>query len=93
MFSRVYGKVAQMTLTSNLLDQRSPQKKWETENLAIIGAVSGLIAGSAYELSEVFLHDPSEIEPFLQIMAEVGAATLSGAFMFAVFSTIRNRLK
>lgn len=82
-----------MMLTSNSSRQRAFQKQSDMENVAIIGAVFGLIAGGAYEIGEVFFSHPSEIETFLQIIAEVGAATLGGSLMFVVFSNIRNRLK
>jgi hypothetical protein len=82
-----------LTLTSNYLDQQSLQKEPDRQSPALVGAVSGLIAGSAYELGEAIFHHANEMESFLQIILEVGAATLAGSFMFAVFSTIRNRLK
>jgi hypothetical protein len=87
------GGIAEMTLTSNSSEQHAFQKELDTESIAIIGAVAGLIAGSAYEIGEVFFNHPSEIETFLQIITEIGAATLGGSLLFVVFSTLRNRLK
>jgi hypothetical protein len=82
-----------MALTRNSSGEKVFHTQFDTENTAIVGAISGFFVGSAYELSEVFFNSPHEIETFLQIIAEVGAATLGGSLMFVVFSTIRNRLK
>ncbi len=58
-------------------------KGWNIEGLTIVGAVCGLTAGVTYELSEVFLAPPSEIESFGQIIMEVALATVSGALLCA----------
>jgi len=75
------------------MDKQPPLKKWDIKGFAIAGAACGLIVGVAYETSEVFFHDPSEIEPFIQIIVEIGAAALGGSGVFAVFSAILDRLK
>jgi Na+-translocating ferredoxin:NAD+ oxidoreductase RnfA subunit len=73
-------------------EQPSP-KEWDTEAIAKVGVVCGLIVGSTYELSEALLSPPSAIESFGQIAAEILAATVGGGLVFALISAIRNRLK
>jgi hypothetical protein len=72
-------------------DERHLLRGWNIEGFAIVGAVCGLMFGVAYELSEVFLADPSEIESFGQIIMEVALATVSGALLCAAAAFLHRR--
>jgi hypothetical protein len=69
-------------------DGRHLLKGWNIEGFTIVGAVCGLAAGGAYELSEVFLTHPSEIESFGEIIMEVALATASGALLCAAAAVL-----
>jgi len=75
------------------MNERAPRQRWNTENVAIVGACCGLLVGSAHEVIEAFFHDPTEIESFHQIVSEIAAAAVGSAVLFALISVIRNRLK
>jgi drug/metabolite transporter (DMT)-like permease len=75
------------------MTEKLSRKKWDTEGLAVVGTFCGFLAGGVHEVGEVFLHDSSEIEFFGQIVGEIVAAALGGAFLFATVSALRNRLK
>ncbi len=72
-------------------DERHLLRGWNIVGFAIVGAVCGLMFGVAYELSEVFLADPSEIESFGQIIMEVALATVSGALLCAAAAFLHRR--
>jgi hypothetical protein len=74
-------------------NRQAPSRRWDPEDLTIAGAFWGLVAGCSFELIEIFLSSPLDIEPFGQIAAEVMAATLTGAFVFSMLSTVSKRLK
>jgi hypothetical protein len=75
------------------MSEKPPRKAWNTEALAIVGALCGFIVGGTYEISEAVLSPASALESFGQIAAEISAATVGGGLLFALISAIRNRLR
>jgi hypothetical protein len=67
--------------------------RWDTVGLAFTGAFCGFVVGSAHEIGEVLLLYLEDMESFAQIGAEIAAATLSGALLFAAVSVLRNHLR
>ena len=63
----------------------------DTELLAFTGALLGGAVGCAYEINEAISHSMSEVEPFAQILAEITAAALASAALFAAASAICNQ--
>ncbi|WP_157934427.1 hypothetical protein [Microvirga ossetica] len=72
-------------------DKPTASKKWDTELLALTGALIGVALGCAHEINEAISHNMSEVEPFAQILAEITAAALTSAALFAAASAICNQ--
>ena len=70
--------------------------KWDAASLAALGASVGLVAAGAHIIAEVYLHDPGEltspveVRSFARMLAEIIAAMVAGAVVFAATAMIRN---
>ncbi len=68
----------------------APRKEWNTSGLALLGAGIGILVGGVHEISEAYLHNPTEQESFAYMLAEIAATALIGALFLASVSIAHN---
>jgi hypothetical protein len=74
------------------MSEKPPLAAWNVKASAIVGALGGFVIGGTYEIIEAFLSPSSEIESFVQITADISAATIGGGLLAILFSAIDRRL-